>query len=393
MAHDPYAWPPRSAPGRESRPSPWVPILTVAGLACLIVGGVILILHRLHSRQEDEWAQPRPVTARGKLSDLEESRIEVYKQTRPSVVHITTLESSGTFSLNPREVPKGTGSGFVWNPGGFIVTNYHVVRGGNAFRVTLADGSTYKAKLVGSAPDSDLAVLRIGAPQKKLIPIMLGTSSDLKVGQTVYAIGNPFGLDQTLTTGVVSALGREIPSQVKGRYIRDVIQTDAAINPGNSGGPLLDSAGRLIGVNTAIYSESGSSAGIGFAIPVDQVRRVVQQLLEHGKVERPGLGVVLATDQLADQLRQQFHQKRGALIIRVLPDSPAAKAGLKPTTRDEDGDIQLGDVITAVDEKPVKKVNDLFDLLGKYKVGDTVRLQIQRDDQPMTVEVTLGPVE
>jgi S1-C subfamily serine protease len=359
----------------------------VAGLACLIVGGVILILNRLHARRDDvEWAQPRPVAARGKLSELEESRIAVYKQTRPSVVHITTLESSGGFSLNPREVPRGTGSGFVWNKGGYVVTNFHVVKGGNAFRVTLADGSSYKGTLVGVAPDNDLAVLQIGAPKKKLIPILVGKSSDLHVGQTVYAIGNPFGLDQTLTTGVVSALGREIPSQAKGRYIRDVIQTDAAINPGNSGGPLLDSAGRLIGVNTAIYSESGSSSGIGFAIPVDQVNRVVPQLIAHGKVVRPGLGVVLVPDEQTRDLGLT-----GALILRVQPDSPAAKAGLQPTTRDEDG-VHLGDVITAVDGKPVLKVNDLYNLLAQHNVGDTVSLQILRDGKQMTVEATLAPV-
>jgi S1-C subfamily serine protease len=392
MSYDPYGWPPRPAHQRATpaRPSPWIPILTVVGLLCIVVGGVVFVLNRLHSGRGDiKWAEPRPVTPRESLAEVEKSRIEVYKQTAPSVVHITTLEASGgQLRLNAQEVPRGTGSGFVWNKGGYIVTNYHVIRGGNSFRVTLADGSTYRAELIGGAPSSDLAVLQIGAPKDKLVPILLGSSDDLQVGQTVYAIGNPFGLDQTLTTGVVSALGREIASQNRGRPIRNVIQTDAAINPGNSGGPLLDSAGRLIGVNTAIYSPSGSSAGIGFAIPVDEVRRVVPQLIEKGKVTRPGLGVVVATDQLARRLGQ-----RGALIIQVRPDSPAEQAGLRPTTRDEEGDIQLGDVIVKVGEDPVNKASDLFNLMDKHHVGETVKLEILRDGKRQKVEVTLGPVE
>jgi S1-C subfamily serine protease len=254
--------------------------------------------------------------------------------------------------------------------------------------VTLADGSSYKASLVGSYPDKDLAVLRIDAPKAKLRPIPVGRSGDLQVGQKTFAIGNPFGLDQTLTTGVISALGREIESVTK-RPIQNVIQTDAAINPGNSGGPLLDSAGRVIGVNTAIYSPSGASSGIGFAIPVDEVNRVVPQLIKAGKVTRPGLGVQLAADQVARQLGVDS----GALIVQVVPDSPAAKADLQPTRRDRQGDIQLGDVIVSVDGKPVEKANDLFALLESHQVGDKVTVGIRRDGKRQDVAVTLGAVE
>jgi S1-C subfamily serine protease len=276
----------------------------------------------------------------------------------------------------------------VWDKGGHIVTNFHVIRNADAAMVTMADQSSYKAHFVGGAPDKDLAVLRINAPKDKLIPILIGQSEDLQVGQMAYAIGNPFGLDQTLTTGVISALGREIESVRKGHPIKGVIQTDAAINPGNSGGPLLDSAGRLIGVNTAIYSPSKASAGIGFAIPVDEVNRVVPQLIRHGKVTRPGLGVQVAPDQVTRQLGL-----KGALIIRVLPDSPAAKAELRGTERDEDGRLILGDLIVAVDGKPVSKANDLFALLEKHKVGESVTLEVVRDKEKREVTATLGEVD
>jgi S1-C subfamily serine protease len=234
-----------------------------------------------------------------------------------------------------------------------------------------------------------MAVLRIDAPKSKLHPIMVGQSENLQVGQMAFAIGNPFGLDNTLTTGVISALGRQITAVDRRTPIKGVIQTDAAINPGNSGGPLLDSAGRLIGMNTAIYSESGSSAGIGFAIPVDEINRVVPQLIKNGKLTRPGLGVQLATDQLA----RHFQINSGALIIRVVPGSPAEKAGLRPTTRDRSGRIHLGDVIVAVDGKPVKKANDFFNLINDKQAGDTVTLTVERDDQTVDVKATLGSVD
>jgi len=214
-------------------------------------------------------AEPRAVTARGDLAEDEKGTISLFKAVSPSVVYITTMAvRQEFFSLRALEVPQGAGSGFVWNDNGYIVTNYHVIAEAQGARVTLADRSTWSAQLVGAEPDKDIAVLKIDAPKHLLPPIPLGTSSDLQVGQKVFAIGNPFGFDQTLTTGVISGLGREIESATH-RLIQGVIQTDAAINPGNSGGPLLDSAGRVIGINTAIVSPSGAYAGIGFAVPVD----------------------------------------------------------------------------------------------------------------------------
>lgn len=224
-------------------------------------------------------AEPRAITQRGDLAEDEKSTIVLFKQASPSVVHITTLTlRQDRVTLDVFQIPRGTGSGFVWDEAGHIVTNYHVLQEANAAQVKLADRSTWRARLVDAYPDMDLAVLRIDAPKKRLRPIPIGTSHDLQVGQKVFAIGNPFGLDQTLTTGVVSAVGREIESVTR-RPIKNMIQTDAAINPGNSGGPLLDSSGRLIGVNTSIYSTSGGFMGIGFAIPVDEVNRVVPQLI------------------------------------------------------------------------------------------------------------------
>jgi S1-C subfamily serine protease len=367
-----------------------LPLLTLAVLCGLVAAGISYFYFRWGNRHGDagEYAQPRTITPSAGLTDLERTNIAIYKQAKSSVVHITTIAlQRNMFSMQAQKVPEGTGSGFIWDRGGHVITNYHVIKNADGAQVTLDDHSTWQAHLVGAAPDKDLAVLRIDAPQDVLVPIPVGSSEDLQVGQMAYAIGNPFGLDQTLTTGVISALGREIES-VTQRTIKNVIQTDAPINPGNSGGPLLDSSGRLIGVNTAIYSPSGSSAGIGFAIPVDEVNRVVPQLIANGKVTRPGLGVQLATDQLARQLGQN-----GALIVNVLPDSPAAKANLRPTQRDARGRIQMGDVIVAVEGKAVKKSNDLFNDLDKRKVGDTITLTIMRDGEKIEVKTTLGQVD
>lgn len=329
-------------------------------------------------------ATPRAIAPRGDLTVDEKSTIALFRRASPSVVYITTLTvARDFFTLNLLQIPEGTGSGFVWDDAGNIVTNFHVIQNADAAQVTLADHSTWKARRVGMAPDKDLAVLRVDAPKSRLYPIPIGSSKDLKVGQKVIAIGNPFGLDQTLTTGVISALGREIESVTR-LPIKGVIQTDAAINPGNSGGPLLDSAGRLIGVNTAIYSPSGTSAGIGFAIPVDTVNRVVPQLIRYGKIIRPGLGVQVAEDQLTRELGLT-----GVLIVDVVPGSPAAKAGIRPTMRGALGRVKLGDVIIAIDGKKIESVNDLFLLLEQYKVGDMITIAVLRDGKRRQVKVTL----
>jgi len=357
----------------------WVP------LVCL--GLVVVLLWKLWAHGASPVvprAAPRPVAPRTDLSADEKATIALFRRASPSVVHITTLAvARDIFTLNLLQIPEGTGSGFIWDESGNIVTNFHVIQDASAAQVTLADHSTWKARRVGVAPDKDLAVLRIDAPASRLRPIPVGSSQDLQVGQKVLAIGNPFGLDQTLTTGVISALGREIESVTR-RPIQGVIQTDAAINPGNSGGPLLDSAGRLIGVNTAIFSPSGASAGIGFAIPVDTVNRVVPELIRYGKVIRPGLGIQVAEDQLAQGLGLS-----GVLVVEVVPGSVAAKAGIRPTRRDAFGRVSLGDVIVAIGGKKIESVNDLFLILEQHKVGDAVSIALVRDKRRQEVKVTL----
>lgn len=330
--------------------------------------------------------EPRPVLARGDLAADEKSTIELFHGASPSVVFITTVTLRREwFSLNMQEIPRGTGSGFIWDEWGHIVTNFHVIQGTNAAQVALSDRSTWDAELIGAAPEKDLAVLRIQAPRNKLQPITVGSSSDLQVGQKTFAIGNPFGLDQTLTTGVVSALGREIESVTR-IPIRNVIQTDAAINPGNSGGPLLDSAGRLIGVNTAIYSPSGAYAGIGFAIPVDTVNWVVPELIAKGRVERPTLGVELLPAQAATNINIE-----GAVILRVVPGSGAERAGLRGAWRDSRGRLHLGDIIVEVGGRPVRNYNDLVLALERRQAAEKVQVQVLREGQLMQIEVELGP--
>jgi S1-C subfamily serine protease len=331
-------------------------------------------------------AVPRPVVARGTLAEDEQNNVAVFKTVSPSVVHITTLgQQRGFFSLDVMEVPRGTGTGFMWDESGHIVTNFHVIEGASGARVTLQDQSTWDAALVGAFPDRDLAVLRIGAPKEKIKPIMIGASRDLVVGQKVYAIGNPFGLDQTLTTGIVSALEREIEAVTK-RTIRGVIQTDAAINPGNSGGPLLDSAGRLIGVNTAIYSPSGASAGIGFAIPVDEVNRIVPRLIRDGKFVRPTIGIQAAPPALQRALKLPD----GVAVAGVLPGSPAEQVGIKPFMRGRDGNVILGDIIVALDGQPVATLDDLLERLERHQPGDSVTLTVVRGQERIEQKITLG---
>lgn len=323
-----------------------------------------------------------------RLTAAERATIRLFEEAAPSVCFInTSVMRTDYFTRNVTEMPRGNGSAFVWDKQGHIVTNFHVIQGADRATVTLADRSAWPARLVGVAPDKDLAVLRIEAPAKALRPIPVGSSENLRVGQAVYAIGNPFGLDQTLTTGIVSALGREIQS-VSGIPIRDVVQTDAAINPGNSGGPLLDSSGRLIGVNTAIYSPSGASAGIGFSIPSDVVSWVVPELIKYGELKRPSLGVELARQQLVSRLGLE-----GALVIYVAEGSAAEKAGIRPTTRDRSGSINMGDIIIQLGSERIKNNNDLLLALEKYKPGDQVRVRVLRNGSEMELSLKLDPAK
>ncbi len=314
------------------------------------------------------------------LNNTEEAIIDLFDQTAPSVCFITTSNVRRDYwTRNVQEIPRGTGSGFVWDKDGHIVTNYHVIKGADKAQVTLADQSTWEASLVGVAPEKDLAVLKIEAPTKVLKPIKTGHSKGLRVGQFVMAIGNPFGLDQTLTTGVVSALDREIQSQT-GAPIRGAIQTDAAINPGNSGGPLINSSGKLIGVNTSIYSPSGASAGIGFSIPVSIVNWVVPELIQFGKIKRPSLGIELASS---------FRGVNGAVVYHVYEGSNAEKAGIRPTMVDRYGRVYLGDVIVGMNDVEIKSNNDLQLALENYKVGDSVKLTIIRSNEEKVVNLQL----
>ena len=314
----------------------------------------------------------------------EENTIAVFREVGPSVVFVqSTALRRDLFTMNVFETPQGSGSGFVWDGSGHVVTNFHVVQGASSLTVTLNDGNTYEAKLVGVDPSKDLAVLRIDAPADALHPVRVGASDGLQVGQKVVAIGNPFGLDQSLTTGVISALGREIQA-VNGRTITDVVQTDAAINPGNSGGPLLDSKGRLIGVNTAIYSPRWASAGIGFAIPVDTVQRIVPELIAHGRVIRPALGVSYVHDAVAARFDID-----GVIVGAVPEGGAAAQAGLVGLGRDSRGRIVLGDVIVAVDGARVRDSDELFTALESHAIGDEVTLTIQRGREQRKVKIRL----
>jgi S1-C subfamily serine protease len=367
------------------RPESRVLVLIATALA-IAATGLLALPGLVEGRTE---AVPRAVAPRSALSADELANVELFRKTSPSVVHITTLETQrDLFSMNVQQVPRGTGTGFVWDTQGHIVTNFHVIQGGSGARVTLADQSSYAAKLVGAFPDRDLAVLKIEVPAAKLPPIPLGASRELQVGQRVYAIGNPFGLDQTLTTGIVSALNREIES-FNQRTIRGVIQTDAAINPGNSGGPLLDSAGRLVGVNTQIASPSGASAGIGFAIPADEVNRIVPRLIRDGRYLRPAIGVTAGP--LA--LHRALNLPKGVALVQVNNGSPAARAGLQAFRRGANGDVVNGDVITAINDEPVADLDDMLAQLERRAPGDSVTLTVWRGGQTRKLSVVLASGE
>ena len=325
---------------------------------------------------------PRPVEPRGDLADYERATIAIFERASPSVVQVVGRGSEEAPARGGEEAVQ-SGTGFVWDQAGHVVTNDHVVEGANSLAVRLASGEAVRAQIVGVAPNYDLAVIRLSGARQMPPPIAVGSSADLKVGQSAFAIGNPYGLDQSLTTGVISALKRRLPTS-GGREISNVIQTDAAINPGNSGGPLLDSSGRLIGVNTAIFSPSGSNAGIGFAIPVDVVNRIVPELIRNGRVPTPGIGIVAGNEAVATRLGVE-----GVVIVRTMPGSPAERAGLRgvnPSTG------ALGDVIVTANDKPVRRLGDLTDEIEQIGVGKTIKLTLDRAGSKSTVSVDITDI-
>ncbi len=330
-------------------------------------------------------AQESQSPANARLIEDERNTIDIVRRTKNSVVYITNLQYARDFFFTTDElVPQGSGSGFVWDDRGHIVTNFHVINEGVKYMVSLPDQRQVEATLVGRDATKDIAVLKLGQAVAGLEPLDIGASRDLQVGQKVIAIGNPFGFDHTITTGIVSALGRAMPG-AGGFTIRDMIQTDASINPGNSGGPLLDSAGRLVGMNTVIYSPSGASSGLGFAVPVDTIRKIVPQLIESGKVTRPDLGgVSFVRDEVARRAGIE-----GAVVLEVAPSSRAHDQGLRGVYRDNYGRLLIRDVITGIDGSKVKSYDDLFSALDAHKIGDTVSLEVLRESKTRTVRMQL----
>jgi S1-C subfamily serine protease len=322
------------------------------------------------------------------LTEDERNTIDIVRRTKNSVVFITNIQRVESFFFSTaQEVPRGSGSGFVWDDRGHIVTNYHVVEDGVRFIVSLPNQKEAAATLVGKELYKDIAVLKLEESSADIVPVRIGSSRDLQVGRKVIAIGNPFGFDHTVTTGIVSALGRSMPG-AGGVTIRDMIQTDASINPGNSGGPLLNSAGELIGMNTVIISPSGGSSGVGFAIPVDTIAKIVPQIIQFGKVTRPGLGLSLLADRYARQTRVE-----GAVIYEVPEDSEAYRKGLRGLTRDRYGRRYVRDVIIGIDATPIKSYDDLYNTLDGYRIGDTVTLTVERDGKARKVQVTLVRID
>lgn len=348
---------------------------------------LLFLIPRIENYIIRSHAVPHAITARGELSSAEKSNIEIFRNASPSVVYITTLaDMVNLWTRDITRIPRGTGSGFIWDRHGHIITNYHVLEGASEIRIGLSDHRTFNAVLVGASPDHDIAVLRMPLVVNMPSPLPIGTSHDLQVGQMTYAIGNPFGLDQTLTTGIVSALDRSLYND-NGSQIKGLIQTDAAINPGNSGGPLLDSAGRLVGINTAIYSPSGAYAGIGFAVPVDTVNRIVPQLIAHGKYERPKLGITI-DNELNKRITAQYGIK-GVAVIEVHQDSPAQAAGLQGIKMMNRGDLTAGDIILGIDRYEIDSISTLLSTLENYRVGDRVTLRYLRDKQEKTTSLVL----
>jgi 2-alkenal reductase len=352
----------------------------------LAVIAAALVALTLSNMKYSPWTatSARSVDQRGPLSDAERANIELFERVSPSVVQVAARSAAS----NPLADDEGgsagaaSGTGFIWDNDGHVVTNNHVVQNGSEVAIRFASGEVAQAEIIGVAPNYDLAVLRIKSARKLPPPVALGSSNELKVGQSAFAIGNPFGLDQSLTSGIISALKRRLPTS-SGREISNVIQTDTAINPGNSGGPLLDSAGRLIGVNTAIISPSGSSAGIGFAIPADIVNRVVPELIKSGRVPTPGIGIVAASEAVSTRLGVE-----GVIIVRTAPGSPAERAGIRGVDFNSGA---LGDVIVQADGKPVHRLSDLTDQIEQVGAGKSIRISLKRGSQ--TRDITIDIVD
>ena len=361
-------------------------LLTRVTLALALVASCAPATAQLQRSKDRAVTQARQVTPRGPLSADERNTIAVFERVSQSVVYITTVQHvRDFFSRNVMRVPQGTGSGFIWDERGRVVTNFHVIRGAQEALVTLGDQRSFPARLVGASPEHDLAVLQIDVPDELPPPVSIGSSAELQVGQAVLAIGNPFGLDHTLTTGIVSALNRTIDNE-SGGVIENLIQTDAAINPGNSGGPLIDSAGRLVGINTMIYSPSGAYAGIGFAVPVDTINRVVPRLITYGRYVRPTLGIS-ADDDVTRRLLGD--DTEGVLVLGVGQGSPAARAGLRATEVERNGNILIGDLIEAIDGRAVRGFGALVSELDAHECGDRVTLTVRRGSGRVQIPVTL----
>lgn len=321
------------------------------------------------------------------LTEDEQNTISVVKQTANSVVFITNIQRVRDYFYRENVIPRGSGSGFVWDANGHIVTNYHVIEDGDLYAITLPNQEYRRARLVGKEINKDIAVLRIEGDTSGLTPLPVGSSSNLLVGQKVIAIGNPFGFDHTVTTGIVSALGRQMDG-IGGVTIRGMIQTDASINPGNSGGPLLNSDGRLIGMNTMIYSRTGTSSGIGFAVPVDTIKRIVPQVIKYGKVIRPGIGVSILPDQYTRRLDVE-----GAVVSSVPSNSSAHRAGVQGIGQDRWGRRYIRDVIVGIDKIAIKSYDDLYNALDSYRVGDVVWVTLERDGKRRKVRLTLVQID
>ena len=343
----------------------------------LLIMAALVYFEKIPGRGRRINSQPRAIAPRGDLAEYEKSTIEIFNAAAPSVVYIFTENAVRGF-FGTKELRQGAGSGFLWDQHGHVVTNFHVIQGAQRVQVRMDSGEAIDATYVGGSQDHDLAVVRLRSVPPDIHPIPVGNSNDLQVGQAVFAIGNPFGLSRTLTTGVISALDRRLPTAA-GREVVGVIQTDAAINPGNSGGPLIDSAGRLIGVNTAIISGSGNSAGIGFAVPADVVNQVVPVLISSGKIPRPGIGIVILDEETAASLGGL-----GVVIDRVMPNSAAEKAGLRGI---DYYNRRLGDVIIAANGREITNIVEFVRVMQEFSIGETITLKVRRGEQIRLVEI------